>query len=68
MLVIKDYLYLAACELSEEEKQMLMMTEEFHCFFDRTTRVMERALAQDTNIFVDYSHDYEEDGEAYVLF
>ncbi|KAG7156489.1 Cytoplasmic dynein 1 intermediate chain 2-like 1 [Homarus americanus] len=47
--------------LSDEEKQMLMMTEEFHSFFDRSTRVMERALAEDTNIFVDYSHDYEED-------
>nr|XP_045611972.1 cytoplasmic dynein 1 intermediate chain 2-like isoform X18 [Procambarus clarkii] len=51
-------------ELSDEEKQMLMMTEEFHSFFDRTTRVMERALAEDANLFVDYSHDYEEDGEA----
>ncbi|XP_042203634.1 cytoplasmic dynein 1 intermediate chain-like isoform X10 [Homarus americanus] len=51
-------------ELSDEEKQMLMMTEEFHSFFDRSTRVMERALAEDANIFVDYSHDYEEDGEA----
>lgn len=46
---------------------MLMMTEEFHSFFDRTTRVMERALAEDANLFVDYSHDYEEDGEAYVI-
>ncbi|XP_071552645.1 cytoplasmic dynein 1 intermediate chain-like isoform X29 [Panulirus ornatus] len=51
-------------ELSDEEKQMVMMTEEFHSFFDRTTRIMERALAEDANIFVDYSHDYEEDGEA----
>ncbi|XP_069959107.1 cytoplasmic dynein 1 intermediate chain 2 isoform X13 [Cherax quadricarinatus] len=51
-------------ELSDEEKQMLMMTEEFHSFFDRSTRILERALAEDANIFVDYSHDYEEDGEA----
>ncbi|XP_063843131.1 cytoplasmic dynein 1 intermediate chain 2-like isoform X50 [Scylla paramamosain] len=51
-------------ELSDEEKQTVMMTEEFHGFFDRTSRIIERALAEDTNIFVDYSHDYEEDGEA----
>nr|UWX08043.1 dynein cytoplasmic 1 intermediate chain 1 [Eriocheir sinensis] len=51
-------------ELSDEEKQMLMMTEEFHSFFDRSSRVIERALGEDMNIFVDYSHDYEEDGEA----
>ncbi|KAK7066838.1 Cytoplasmic dynein 1 intermediate chain 2 [Halocaridina rubra] len=51
-------------ELSDEEKQMLMMTEEFHSFFDHTTRIVERALAEDTNIFVDYSHDHDEDGEA----
>ncbi|XP_042880643.1 cytoplasmic dynein 1 intermediate chain 2-like isoform X21 [Penaeus japonicus] len=51
-------------ELSDEEKQMLMMTEEFHSFFDHSTRIIERALAEDTNIFADYSHDHEEDGEA----
>ncbi|XP_068216832.1 cytoplasmic dynein 1 intermediate chain 2 isoform X45 [Palaemon carinicauda] len=53
-----------ARELSDEEKQMLMMTEEFHNFFDRSTRIVERALSEDANIFVDYSHDHEEDGEA----
>ncbi|XP_066977020.1 cytoplasmic dynein 1 intermediate chain-like isoform X36 [Macrobrachium rosenbergii] len=53
-----------ARELSDEEKQMLMMTEEFHTFFDRSTRIVERALCEDANIFVDYSHDHEEDGEA----
>lgn len=51
-------------ELSDEEKQMLMMTEEFHNFFDRSTRIVERALSEDANIYVDYSHDHEEDGEA----
>ncbi|XP_047501082.1 cytoplasmic dynein 1 intermediate chain 2-like isoform X17 [Penaeus chinensis] len=51
-------------ELSDEEKQMLMMTEEFHSFFDHSTRIIERALAEDANIFADYSHDHEEDGEA----
>ncbi|MCL4131566.1 UNVERIFIED_CONTAM: hypothetical protein GTU68_007497, partial [Idotea baltica] len=48
-------------ELSEEEKQMLMLTEEFHHFFDRTTRIVERVLAEDRSIFVDYSHDHDDD-------
>lgn len=61
------YLSNTARELSDEEKQMLMMTEEFHSFFDHSTRIIERALAEDTNIFADYSHDHEEDGEAYVF-
>lgn len=50
-----------ARELSEEEKQMLMLTEEFHQFFDRTTRIVERVLGEDRNIFVDYSHDHEDE-------
>ncbi|XP_013381208.1 cytoplasmic dynein 1 intermediate chain 2 isoform X2 [Lingula anatina] len=43
-------------ELSEEEKQQIMMSEDFVRFFDRSTRLIERALAEDVpNIFVDYS-------------
>ena len=46
---------------------MIMMTEEFHCFFDRTTRVVERALAEDTDLFVDYSHDHDIDDAGLVI-
>ena len=42
-------------DLSEEEKKQLMMTEEFHAFFDRTTRIIERALTENSDIYVDYS-------------
>ncbi|KAL7637472.1 UNVERIFIED_CONTAM: hypothetical protein RMT77_012200 [Armadillidium vulgare] len=51
-------------ELSEEEKQMLMLTEEFHRFFDKSTRIVERVLAEDKNYWLDYSrsHDSEEAG------
>lgn len=48
-------------ELSEEEKRVIMMTEEFHDFFDRSTRLVERALAEDVDLYLDYSHDHEED-------
>ncbi|XP_072269013.1 cytoplasmic dynein 1 intermediate chain 1 isoform X3 [Pyxicephalus adspersus] len=42
-------------ELTEEEKQQAVHSEEFLIFFDRTIRVIERALAEDSNIFFDYS-------------
>jgi len=48
-------------EISDEEKQMLMMTEDFHQFFDHASRIVERALCEDTDIYVDYSHDHDED-------
>ncbi|XP_076864930.1 dynein cytoplasmic 1 intermediate chain 1a isoform X3 [Brachyhypopomus gauderio] len=48
-------------ELTEEEKQQLLHSEEFVIFFERSIRVMERALAEDENIFFDYSgRDLEE--------
>ncbi|XP_071744406.1 cytoplasmic dynein 1 intermediate chain-like isoform X2 [Lepeophtheirus salmonis] len=50
-------------ELSEEEKQVIMMKEDFQKFFDRTTRLVERALCEDVNVFVDYTGNYENDGE-----
>ena len=49
-------------DLSEEEKQVMMMSEPFQKFFDRATRVVERALCEDINVFVDYTGGYE-DGE-----
>lgn len=48
-------------ELSEEEKQVIVMSEEFQRFFDRSTRLVERALWEEPNLFVDYTGGY--DGE-----
>lgn len=42
-------------ELTEEEKQQVLHSAEFLSFFDCSIRVMERALAEDSNIFFDYS-------------
>ena len=54
-------------ELSEEEKQQVMMTEEYKKFLDRTSRVMERALTQDIDIFVDYTGELGDDGWASIM-
>lgn len=50
-------------ELSEEEKSVIMMSQPFQKFFDRATKIVERALAEDINVYVDYTGGYE-DGEA----
>uniref|UniRef100_A0A6Q2X2U9 Cytoplasmic dynein 1 intermediate chain 1 n=1 Tax=Esox lucius TaxID=8010 RepID=A0A6Q2X2U9_ESOLU len=52
-------------ELTEEEKQQILKSEEFLSFFDCSIRVMERALAEQSDIFFDYSgRDLEDkDGE-----
>ena len=49
-------------ELSEEEKQQIMITDEYKRFIDRTSRLMERALTQDVDIFVDYTGELTDDG------
>lgn len=36
-------------QLSEEEKQKTMASEEFRKFFDRTSRIIERALTEKVN-------------------
>lgn len=51
-------------ELSEEEKKQIMMTEEFQTFFNKTTRVVERALDEEIDIFVDYAGGESEDMES----
>ncbi|XP_060077167.1 cytoplasmic dynein 1 intermediate chain 2-like isoform X1 [Ylistrum balloti] len=42
-------------ELSEEEKKQAMMSEDFQLFFDHTTRIVERALCESVDIFMDYT-------------
>ena len=42
-------------ELSEEEKQMIILTEDFQRFLDRACRVMERALSESIDIYTDYT-------------
>ncbi|XP_075961944.1 dynein cytoplasmic 1 intermediate chain 1a isoform X2 [Anarhichas minor] len=50
-------------ELTEEERQQILHSSDFQSFFDCSIRVMERALAEDGNIFFDYSGRDLEDKE-----
>ncbi|XP_047239520.1 cytoplasmic dynein 1 intermediate chain 1 isoform X4 [Girardinichthys multiradiatus] len=50
-------------ELTEEERQQILHSSEFQSFFDCSIRVMERALAEDSDIFFDYSGRDLEDKE-----
>ncbi|XP_041868139.1 cytoplasmic dynein 1 intermediate chain 1 isoform X11 [Melanotaenia boesemani] len=50
-------------ELTEEEKQQILHSSEFQSFFDCSIRVMERALAEDSDIFFNYSGRELEDKE-----
>ncbi|XP_035266133.1 dynein, cytoplasmic 1, intermediate chain 2a isoform X2 [Anguilla rostrata] len=48
-------------ELTEEEKLQILHTEEFMTFFDHSTRIVERALSEQVDVFFDYSgRDLEE--------
>lgn len=42
-------------ELTEEERLQIMMSEDFQSFFNRSTRLVERVLTEDVDIFTDYS-------------
>ncbi|XP_075285932.1 cytoplasmic dynein 1 intermediate chain 2 isoform X5 [Opisthocomus hoazin] len=53
-------------ELTEEEKQQLLHSEEFLSFFDHSTRIVERALSEQINIFFDYSGRDLEDKEGEI--
>ncbi|XP_006878904.1 PREDICTED: cytoplasmic dynein 1 intermediate chain 2 isoform X3 [Elephantulus edwardii] len=53
-------------ELTEEEKQQILHSEEFLSFFDHTTRIVERALSEQINIFFDYSGRDLEDKEGEI--
>lgn len=41
-------------ELSEEQKQMIILSEDFQRFVLKTGRVMERALWETNDIYLDY--------------
>jgi dynein intermediate chain len=48
-------------ELSEDQKGQILNSQEFGRFFDKATRLMERALCEDIDIFMDYSGAEAED-------
>jgi len=44
----------ALVELTEDQKQQMLLSEGFRTFFDRSTRIIERALCEEDSIFMDY--------------
>ncbi|XP_015589478.1 cytoplasmic dynein 1 intermediate chain isoform X29 [Cephus cinctus] len=42
-------------ELSEEEKLMIILSEDFRKFFDRACRIVERAIGESVDIYTDYT-------------
>lgn len=56
-------------ELTEDEKKQILLSDKFQKFFNRASRVMERALFQNesADIFIDYTGE-KEDLDKYVLF
>ncbi|XP_014851435.1 PREDICTED: cytoplasmic dynein 1 intermediate chain 1-like, partial [Poecilia mexicana] len=59
----KDGSFPVLRELTEEERQQILHSSEFQSFFDCSIRVMERALAEDSDILFDYSGRDLEDKE-----
>ncbi|KAI1717234.1 cytoplasmic dynein 1 intermediate chain 2 domain-containing protein [Ditylenchus destructor] len=41
-------------DLSDEERRHILNSQDFSRFFQHTTRIIERALAEDDDIFIDY--------------
>ena len=52
-------------ELSTEEKQMILMTEDFQRFFDQSSRIIERALSEQVDLFIDYTGASETENNVY---
>ncbi|XP_065337514.1 cytoplasmic dynein 1 intermediate chain isoform X29 [Cloeon dipterum] len=42
-------------ELSEEQKQMIILSEDFRRFIDNAGRIMERALSEQVDVCIDYT-------------
>ena len=53
----------SVAELTEEEVLRIMNREDFGSFIEKSTRVVERALADPVDLFTDYSGGDTEDQE-----
>ena len=60
---LASILLVPVIELSEEQKQHILNSGEFSRFFDKATRLMERALCETVDITFDYSGAEAEDTE-----
>lgn len=53
-------------ELSEDEKQMIVLSADFQRFVTRAGKVMERALAECIDIYTDYTGGEDTDDTRYI--
>lgn len=58
----------AVRELSEEEKLMIVLSEEFQRFVYHTAPIVERALAEDVSIYTDYTGGADREDTGYVVY
>lgn len=52
-------------ELSEDEKQMIVLSADFQRFVSRASKIMERALAENGDIYMDYTGGEDTDDTRY---
>lgn len=48
------YVFFIVKELSDEQKQMIILSEDFQRFVLKTGKIMERALYEQVDIYTDY--------------
>lgn len=53
-VIIISFFNISVKELSEEQKQMIILSEDFQRFILKTGKIMERALSETVNIYTDY--------------
>ncbi len=50
-------IWILVVELTEEQKEQMMLSEGFRSFCDKSARIIERALCTSEDIFIDYAGD-----------
>jgi hypothetical protein len=53
--------------MSDEQRLKIYQSEKFHQFFDQSTKLIEKALDEDYDMFRDYTRNLDEDEDAYDL-
>lgn len=55
------FVVFSVIELSEEQKQMIVLSEDFQRFVLKAGRIIERALWEQNDIYMDYIGGYDND-------
>ena len=57
-------LCVAVRELTEEERRQILMSDDFMRSFDRTARIIERAMSEQIDLLTDYTGEDGDDDDA----